>query len=288
MSLDPAKLADLPARSTRIAYTRSDARVYGLATGFGSDPLAEHELAFVTAARAPATASTFATVLATSGADAFDQLDLDHPALALHLEQRLLVYSPLPAEGEVILEAAPPRVEDRGEGRGALVHITVVGRDPGSRRALFETRYVSLARGDGGFGGPPPADNDRLAAIPDRDPDLVTQVSTRPEQALLYALTGDDNPIHTCPAAARSAGFDRPILHGLCSFGIAERVLLGRGADRRYLAQLNARFTAPVFPGEALRIEQWIDGDNISMRMTTHDRRTIVLDRGHARLAART
>jgi acyl dehydratase len=157
-----------------------------------------------------------------------------------------------------------------------------VTREAKSGEKLFTIVSSIFARGDGGFGGSPDG-GPALHPIPDRAPDLVKECDTRPDQALLYALSGDRNPLHRDPAFAKMVGFPRPILHGLCSYGTACRAVLSTVA--RYqperVKQFDVRFSKPVFPGETLVVEMWQDGGVISYRASVKERPgTVVLNNG--------
>ena len=145
---------------------------------------------------------------------------------------------------------------------------------------------TTFCRGDGGFGGP-----ERAApaphAIPERAPDLVCDLPTRPEMALIYRLSGDVNPLHAEPDFAKAAGFPKPILHGLATFGVAGHALLKSlcGYDPARLTAIAGRFSAPVYPGETIRTEMWRDGNVVSFRARVVERDVIALNNGRAEIA---
>jgi acyl dehydratase len=155
--------------------------------------------------------------------------------------------------------------------------------DPESAEPVITARSAAFIRGEGGFGG------DRGPATawttPDRAPDHVVTYRTRPEQALIYRLSGDRNPLHSDPEFAARAGFDRPILHGLCTYGVTGRALLHALADSDpgRFAAMSGRFSAPVFPGDPLTVSMWVDGDVAKFRTTKEDG-TVVIDRGTAKV----
>ena len=213
-------------------------------------------------------------VLATLG-------DVD-PATALHAEERVELHRPLPSAGTVSTTTAVRAVYDKDP--HALVIIETTGCAPDDE-PLFTTSSSVMLRGAGGFGG----ERGPSARGPasERAPDHVVEQSTRTDQALLYRLTGDRNPLHSDPARATRAGFDRPILHGLCTLGFACRALVDTvaGGDPRAVAALSARFSSPVFPGETLRTEIFVDtdGTGASFRVTAAgaaDESRGVLERG--------
>ena len=197
----------------------------------------------------------------------------------MHGEQSIDVLSDLPVEGEIIGRTKVTGLVDKGVGKGALLFSEKRLTDATTGKLLAVTRSTTFLRGDGGFGGP----MGLVAAphtMPERAPDVTIDLNTRPEQALLYRLNGDDNPLHADPALAAKAGFPRPILHGLCTFGVVGHALL-RGLldyDATKLRKMAARFTAPVFPGETIRTEIWHDG---SFRARVVERDVIVMNNGH-------
>ncbi len=177
-------------------------------------------------------------------------------------------------------------VIDKGPERGALVFTERDVRDKASGELLCRLSSTSFLRGDGGFGGPAgpvPAPH----PIPDRPADERCELATLPQAALIYRLSGDRNPLHADPAVAEKGGFPRPILHGLCTFGVAGHALLRAVCDYKpeRLRSLQGRFTAPVFPGETIVTEIWRDGANISFRASVKERGMVVLDHGRATIA---
>src|SRR3546814_10312350 len=168
----------------------------------------------------------------------------------LHGEQRLTLHAALAPEGDVISDTRTHSIIDKGEGRGAIVNIETIGRRADDGAPLFTMIKSLFARGDGGCGAPPAAPLP-VHRPPDRPADLDHAIATRPDQALLYRLSGDYNPLHADPSMARRAGFERPILHGLCTYGIAARATLERLCDHdpTRISALHARFPAPRLPG---------------------------------------
>ena len=150
-----------------------------------------------------------------------------------------------------------------------------------SGEKLYDTENVTFARGNGGFGGP-----SKSSAVPHmlpaRAPDIVHVTETRPDQALLYRLSGDRNPLHAEPGFAKGAGFPKPILHGLCSYGIACRAILAAvaGYDPARIKQFDVRFTSPVFPGETIHTDIWVDGEIVSFRSRIAAREVISINNG--------
>jgi acyl dehydratase len=286
--LDYHHLKRWPFGTFEHAYAERDSILYALALGFGEDPLDEAELRFVYEKDLLAV-PTLAVVLGYPGfwlRDARSGVDW---VRVLHGEQRLVLHAPLPAAGTVVGENRVARIVDKGPGKGALLVTERTVRDKRSGALLATVEQVTLCRGDGGYsaGGqpsdaPPPA----LPAVPQTPPELHCDLPTRRDAALLYRLCGDSNPLHAEPAVARAAGFERPILHGLATFGVAARALLRTccGYDPSRLRSIAARFTAPVLPGDTLRVELWKDGQEVRFRVRARER--IVLDHGAATLAA--
>ena len=177
----------------------------------------------------------------------------------LHGSQEIRLSAPLPAAGALSVVAEVADIQDKGEGKNAIIMLRAKGSDPATGEPIAETLTTLVIRGDGGFGGQP---GQRAAApeFPDREPDARIALPTREAQALLYRLSGDRNPLHSDPWFAREmAGFEKPILHGLCTYGFAGRALLAElaGGEASRLTAMSARFSSPVFPGETLTTSIW-------------------------------
>lgn len=277
--IDPVRLKSWRGGRMVRTYDSHDARLYALGLGLGGDPMDRWQLRFVGGPEAEIL-PTMATVLGfDDGWVAGGGVD---PVRILHGEQRLWVDRPLPRRGEVAVTSAVADVYDLGAGGHAMVVQTGRIEDPGDGGTLarLESRVVCV--GQGGFGGsagrPEP-----LKPVPDRPSDLRVTRITAAQQALLYCLSGDDNPMHRDPAVARAAGFARPILHGLCTFGVAGvAVLEATGCAPERLASLSARFTAPVYPGETLRTDLWREDGRWAFRTVCVERGQCALDRGSA------
>ncbi|MGE2729881.1 MaoC/PaaZ C-terminal domain-containing protein [Mycolicibacterium vaccae] len=179
----------------------------------------------------------------------------------LHGSQSIRVLSPLPPAGRLRVVTEVADIQDKGPGKNAVVMLKGTGTDPGSGQTLAETLTTLVIRGEGGFGGEP---GHRPAApeFPDRAPDASVELPTREDQALIYRLSGDRNPLHSDPWFAQLAGFPKPILHGLCTYGVAGRALVAElgGGDATKVTAVAARFTSPVFPGDTLRTSIWQTG----------------------------
>jgi len=269
------------------SYSDRDSLLYAVAIGMGRDPMDARELAYVCETVGSKVVPTAATVLAranrTAGAG-MSLLGKMNFALMLHGEQRLVVHQPLPPEAETLVSNRTTGVFDKGEGKGALVtNETAVTLADGS--PLFTLGSTLFFRGDGGFGGksegaPVPH------PLPEREPDAVCEMPGRADQAMAYALCGDRNPLHRDPEFAKRAGFDRPILHGLCSYGIACHAVLKTllDYDQTRITGFDVRFSSPVYPGETQVVEMWQDDDVISFRVRIKERDVVSINNGRCTL----
>ncbi len=177
----------------------------------------------------------------------------------LHGSQEIRLRKPLPPAGTLRVHAEVLDIQDKGEGKNAVVVFKGVGAEPDSGDVVVETVSTMVIRGEGGFGGQP-GQRPPAPEFPDRDPDARRALPTRIDQALLYRLSGDRNPLHSDPWFAQTlAGFPKPILHGLCTYGVAGRALVAElaGGDATRIHAVSARFTSPVFPGETLTTSIW-------------------------------
>ena len=272
-------ILELKSDPETIAWTDRDAMLYALGIGLGADPLDANELPFVYENGLKAV-PTLATVLAmTEGYSRLFARSGINFARVVHGEQAVELHRPLPPEGEATAASRIAAVYDKGE-KGAIliVETTLTGK---GGEALATLRSAIFARADGGFGGP----SEGEAAPhprPDREPDRTLDIPTRPDQALLYRLNGDRNPLHADPAFAKLVGFPRPILHGLCTFGITCRAVLQAYAefDPARVRSHQARFSAPVFPGETVSVDLWRDGDVVAFEARVKDREAVVIKNG--------
>jgi acyl dehydratase len=267
-----------------VSWKADEALLYAIGVGAGQDdPLAE--LAFTTENShgvEQRVLPTFGAILTQFRGASRLNIGTFNPAMLVHAEQSTHLAGALPASGELEVSSTVTGIYDKGS--GALVVSETTGRLPGTEDPLVVTRSALFIRGEGGFGIPGPRDG---WAAPEREPDALLEASTRPDQALLYRLSGDHNPLHSDPAFAARAGFPRPILHGMCTYGVVGRVLLNRYADGdpARFDTLSGRFSKPVFPGEGLRIRVWEDADTKRFQVV-NDRGETVLDRGTFTLRA--
>ena len=273
------------------AYTADDSMLYALAVGVGADPLDERQLKFVndTAPGTPLALPTMAVILGYPGSWMRDPRTGIDFSMIVHGEEQVVLHKPLPAAGTVVAKHRVTRIVDKGAGKGATVTYDKELFDKSSGAKLATVTHTTFCRGDGGFSardGVTDASPPALAKVPHHEPDLVCELRTLPQQALLYRICADRNPLHSEPAVARKAGFDRPILHGLGTYGVACHALLATVCDYdpSRLQSLFARFSSPVFPGETIRVEMYRDGRAIAFRARVKERDRVVLDYGRAEL----
>jgi len=261
-------------------YDKRDTILYALGLGYGVDPLDEAELLFVYEKDLRCLPS-YANILCHPGFWAQDpQFGIDWVKI-LHAEQDLVMHQALPATGAIRGEYRVAGLEDKGEGRGALLHQEKDLFDDATGDHLATVRSTLFLRGNGGEGG----FGDAMPAaqpVPDRAPDRIVEIPTLPRQALIYRLSGDWNPLHADPTIARKAGFDRPILHGLCTKGLANRAILASYCDHDVarFQSMFVRFSKPVMPGETIRFEFFEEGaGQLRFRAVAVERDAVVLDR---------
>jgi acyl dehydratase len=285
----PIDYDDLIARRTperRFSYTDTQVMLYNLSVGMGRDPLDEKELPYVFELPALKAVPTAVTVLGGGGGDGglLAGVDINYFKV-LHGEQRITLHRPLPPSAEVVGSSRISEITDKGADKGATIGMMSEVR-LASGEPLYTSESVIFARGDGGFGGPSKSAA-VLHEIPARKPDIVHVTETRRDQALLYRLNGDRNPLHAQPEFARRGGFLAPILHGLCSYGIACRAVLASVCDYdpARMKSFDVRFTSPVFPGETISTDIWVDGEVVSFRSRVEARGITSLNNGRCLIA---
>jgi acyl dehydratase len=267
------------------SYGDKDVMLYALGVGLGQDPMDETELAFVYE-KGLKVVPTAATVLAGRGASEPLPTKPGHrPSqpnylMLVHGEQKVELHRPLPVSGTFTAESRTIAAYDKGKDKGAVLVSETVWRDEAGEKVATLTGS-SFCRADGGFGGPSEGQPEPHP-IPDRKPDLSVDLTTREDQALLYRLNGDRNPLHSDPESARKSGFARPILHGLCTYGLTCRAVLQAitGYDPDQIASHQARFSAPVFPGDTVTVDLWRDGSVISFEARVKERNATVIKNG--------
>jgi acyl dehydratase len=282
MAIDPAYLLGLPPRIIDQSLTRRDTILYALGVGAGQDVAGSDDLRFVYEDKLVAL-PTMAAVLANPGFWLKDSHYGVNWKLVLHAEQSVTIHSTLPVEGEIRGELTVDNIVDKGANKGALVYSTRRVFDVDRNVLLASVRQVAFLRGDGGCGGSSYAAPEPHP-VPDRTPDARFTLPTRSEQALIYRLSGDYNPLHADPAVARDAGLPHPILHGLCTYGIAGRAILKTLCrnDPARLKRLDCRFSAPVFPGEDIEVSMWrVCGGRAAFQAHAVARGVLVLNHGY-------
>jgi len=291
MPIDYDDMMQSGATGLAASYDEKDVMLYALGVGFGRDPMDEKELSFVYENNGLKVPPTFASVISRGEApperQRMPQKSEINFLMVVDGERRITMHKPLPPKCEVLADERYLDILDKGEGKGAVLIQERVVREKATGEKLFTIISSIFARGDGGFGGKPQG-GPVVHEIPGRAPDLVKDCDTRPDQALLYALSGDRNPLHRDPKVAQMVGFPRPILHGLCSYGTACRGILSTVAQYapERIKQFDVRFSKPVFPGETLAVEIWADGSTISFRASVKERSgTVVLNNGLCLLA---
>jgi acyl dehydratase len=286
MPIDRDKLLAWPFEEVEQRYDERDTILYALGIGLGAEPTDPRQLRFVYEQGLQALPS-MGVILGYPGFWLQDPRSGADWRRLVHGEQSIEILKPLPPAGTVLGMTRVRDVIDKGPERGALVFTEREVRDKASGELLCRLSSTTFLRGDGGFGGPAgpvPVPH----PIPDRPADESCELATLPQAALIYRLSGDRNPLHADPAVAEKGGFARPILHGLCTFGVAGHALLRAVCDYKpeRLRSLQGRFTAPVFPGETIVTEIWRDGASVSFRASVKERGKVVLDHGKATIAA--
>lgn len=249
-------------------YQTKDIILYALGIGAGAEP---DELKFVYESELETIPTygvipPFGTLMDIVGMEGMD-INL---AMLLHGEQYLELYKPIPVEGKLTSYPTIAGIYDKV--KGALVEIDVITKDS-REEPVFMNRFSTFIRGEGGFGGdrgPEPGNEP-----PDREPDRSVEMKTLPQQALLYRLSGDYNPLHADPSFAMMGGFEKPILHGLCTFGFAGRAVLKEycNNDPAKFKAIKVRFSRHVFPGETIVTEMWeVEENRIILRSKTAER----------------
>lgn len=263
-------------------YTEKDSMLYAIGVGFGSDPLDQRELPYVMETRTLRTVPSMASMLLPG--NLLDDCGWDRSKV-LHGEQRLELYRPLPPAAKLLANHRVVAAYDRGATRGAKIFIETEARLARDDTVLFSVGSTLIARGDGDFGGPTGA-GPLPHNLPKREPDLSCDLPTRPDQALIFRLSGDYNPLHADPAYARQAGFDAPILHGRCTYGIACHAILKTICDYDFtlVSGFDVRFSAPVYPGDIITTQMWQDRNVISFRCRVNARNVTVIDNGKCTL----
>ncbi len=282
MAFDPDRLRAHAFPLTKSRYTARDAILYALGVGlpFGA---ATEDLSYLLEDRLTVL-PTFAVTLATPGMWVkAPELGIDWVKL-LHSSQAAEFHKPLPPAAEVVSHTRIKSLHDRGAGKGSICVVERRIVDAENDTLYCTVNQTLMLRGNDGFGGEP-APRPTPDLPPDRAADHRESVQISPRAALVYRLSGDVNPLHADPEVARKAGFDRPILHGLASYGTMGALVLRRFCDGNpaRLASLSLRFAGVVYPGDRLDCEFWRVGDRVFFTARVQDR--VVLDQGLATIS---
>ncbi len=255
-------------------WDSKDALLYAVGVGSGLD-----ELAFTTENTkdvAQQVLPTFAVIIGGGGVP-MDKIGSFNPMLMVHGEQSIELFDEIPTSGEIESTGEVVGIYDKGN--AAIVEFESTSVNTKTNKPLLKTRMSLFCRGEGGFGGTNPPSN--KIEYPERPADHQVTYQTRPDQALTYRLSGDRNPLHSDPSFAAMGGFDRPILHGLCTWGFTGRALLHTlcGSEPKRFKSMSSRFSKPVFPGDELTVSMWVDG-NQALFQTRNQDDVVVIDQG--------
>ena len=264
-------------RPTDRSWTSTECLLYALGVGAGSLDATGFELDFTTENSSEVSQKVLPTFAAVAGAGGGPRSSLGSfdTAMLVHAEQSIELYGAIPTDATITTTSTLTAIYDKGS--GALVRSESRSVDAASGEPLFSTGTGLFIRGEGGFGGErgPSGTNE---PFPSRSPDEVVTYTTRPDQALLYRLSGDRNPLHSDPVFANRAGFDRPILHGLCTYGFTGRALLHalcRSEPDRFRSTYG-RFSRPTYPGDTLAVSVWVDGSTARFRTENQNGETVI------------
>jgi acyl dehydratase len=282
MPISYPQILDLKSEPKTFSWGDRETMLYALGIGLGSDPMNEAELPFVYESGLKAV-PTMATVVAWGSGPPIGKMI--NYLMVVHGEQKVELHKPFPTEAEIVSDGRVLAALDKGPGKGAVIYVETVLTDKKTGEKIATLTGSTFARGDGGFGGPSeggPAPHE----VPTRAPDMSVDIPTRPDQALIYRLSGDRNPLHADPGIAKAAGFPRPILHGLCTYGITCRAVMQTYADLdpTKIKSHQVRFSSPVFPGETITVDMWKDGDVVSFEARVKSRDVTVVKNGKTQL----
>lgn len=276
--MDVDRLLSWPFVDVAQTYSVRDTMYYALSVGVGSDPCDERQLRYVYERELQALPS-MAVVLGHPGPWGADPATGIDVRKVVYAEQSMTLHRPLPTAASVTARERVVAIADKGPDRGSILVTERRIADADSGELLATLQATLMCRGNGGHG----RNHGALEAadpLPERAADCVVHLSTLPQQALLYRLNGDMNPLHADPEAAKRVGFERPILHGMATFALAVRAVLQTCCDDRpeQLTSFRCRFSAPVYPGESLRFELWRQGNQIAVRAHSEPRGAKVMD----------
>jgi acyl dehydratase len=265
------------------SWTSKDALLYAVGIGAGTN-----ELAFTTENTNGVEQQVFPTMAVVLGwgkGSAMRGIGSFNQAMLVHGEQRVTLHKPIPSEGSATLTSKLVGIYDKG--KAAVVATETTATDEADGTPLYTNYSSAFIRGEGGWGGDRGPSGPRNVP-PEREPDHEITYQTSPDQALVYRLSGDRNPLHSDPSFAAMGGFDRPILHGLCTYGFTGRALLHAlcGSDPARFQHVEGRFSSPVLPGDALSIKMWETGPGEAVFTTSKQDGTVVIDQGGLRYSA--
>jgi acyl dehydratase len=275
MPIDPQKARGAKLGDGETFYTRDQVILYHLGVGAGVPATNPKELEY-TYEKNLKVLPSFAVIPAFGSMGGIAsvpgmQFNL---AMLLHGEQEVILHKPLPPAQKLKTSGHIPEIYDKG--KAALVIMEAVARDESGDK-LFTNRFSLFIRGEGGFGGDSGPKVGNVA--PERKPDGVITRTTLPQQALIYRLSGDKNPLHADPDFAKMGGFDKPIIHGLCSYGVVCKAIVDKvlGGDVTKVARYQARFAGVGFPGETYLTSYWKEGDKILIQAKSKERDAIII-----------
>ena len=276
MPIDPNKARGARLPDGQTAYTKDQVILYHLGLGAGVPATDPKELEY-TYEKNLKVLPSFAVVPAfgsMGGIASVPGMQFNF-AMLLHGEQEVILHRPLPVEAKLKTSAHIPEIYDKG--KAALVILETHAKDEASGQPLWTNRYSMFIRGEGGFGGDSGPKVGNVA--PDRKPDGVITRTTLPQQALIYRLSGDKNPLHADPDFAKMGGFDKPIIHGLCSYGVVCKAIVDEvlGGDVTKVARYQARFAGVGFPGETYLTSYWKEGDKILISAKSKERDAAII-----------
>ena len=277
MPINYDEIMSLKSEDIEVSYTDKQSILYSLGVGLGNDPMNLDELKYVyenSQLALPSMATNF---------------QYHHPLLlkanlnfimVVHGEQRLSLMNPIPVSGEFLMNMKVINCFDKGAAKGAVIETETTVRLKKDDMPICKLISTTFARGDGGFGGTDATPSKKI--ILEGNPDITHEVNTKLDQALIFRLSGDFNPLHSDPGFAKAAGFPRPILHGLCTYGVACRSLVASICDNdvKKLKRFDCRFSSPVFPGETIITEMWKKDNIVNFQSKVKERDQIVLKNG--------
>jgi len=283
MAIAYPEILELKNEGQTFSWNSKDTLIYALGVGMGADPMNLDELPFVYEKDLKAVPTQAGVVAwgANAGPMGINFL------MVVDGERKIEFHKPMAVQGDVVASSRVIGAWDKGPGKGAVISTETQLKDAASGDLLLTITGSTFARGDGGFGGP--SDGQPEAhVVPTRAPDMSVDIPTSPDQALIYRLSGDRNPLHCDPDVAKMAGFPRPILHGMCTYGLTCRAVLQTyaGYDAAKFKSHQARFSSPVFPGETITVDLWRDGDVVSFEARIKARDVTVIKNGKTVLAS--